>query len=188
MIFHCPFCGLKAAPEAQECASCKRGMVRPCPYCAESVAANAALCKYCGEVIGATPPPEKPAAREADIRRLPDGTPDIVFLDAPAKKTRSPFGVALGMAWKCFFVSALFGLGMALLGAAVDRDPVAAGLSGGVLTLVLSLPVLLVVGPFRLRRRHGYSLGRAFGTSLLAAVFTAIVTVGVVAFGCCLGA
>lgn len=51
MIFHCPHCGLKAAPDTSNCAGCRRSMVRACPACAEQVAVTAAACKYCGEEI-----------------------------------------------------------------------------------------------------------------------------------------
>jgi hypothetical protein len=58
MIFHCPHCGLKAAPGRSNCQACGRTMTRTCPECRESVAVDAKACKYCG----ADAPPAAAAA------------------------------------------------------------------------------------------------------------------------------
>lgn len=66
MIFHCPFCGIKVKPADADCPTCRRGMLRRCPHCAEDVSIEATLCKYCGE----------------GLEREETG---IVFIDEPAK-------------------------------------------------------------------------------------------------------
>ena len=71
MILSCPFCKAKADPAALQCASCGKTMSRPCPACAETIAANAATCKYCGEAV---PPAKEPAAPMKSH-------PGIVFLE-----------------------------------------------------------------------------------------------------------
>src|SRR6516165_5204822 len=71
MILNCPFCKAKADPAAIQCASCGKTMSRPCPACAETIAANAATCKYCGEAV---PPAREPAAPMKSH-------PGIVFLE-----------------------------------------------------------------------------------------------------------
>jgi hypothetical protein len=48
MIFHCPHCGLKAAPGRSDCQACGRTMTRTCPECRETVSVDAKACKYCG--------------------------------------------------------------------------------------------------------------------------------------------
>ena len=49
MIQTCPFCAAKVRPADQDCPVCKQRMIRRCPSCAESIAANATACKYCGD-------------------------------------------------------------------------------------------------------------------------------------------
>lgn len=97
MIFHCPFCGMKAAPNSLECSACNRRMVRPCPHCQESVALTASLCKYCGEELTGGPEPVRVAARTE--------RPDIEFIEErPRRKSRGGLVLAL-------LVVVLLGLG-----------------------------------------------------------------------------
>lgn len=76
MILSCPFCKAKADPAAVQCASCGKTMSRPCPACAETIAANAATCKYCGEAV--------PPAKEAVPMK---SHPGIVFLEERPRRT-----------------------------------------------------------------------------------------------------
>ncbi len=78
MIFHCPHCGLKAAPGRSDCQGCRRPMARPCPACAEQVAVTATACKYCGEEIAPLREvAKKPAPAAEEVR----------FLEAPVLST-----------------------------------------------------------------------------------------------------
>lgn len=70
MIFHCPHCGLKAAPHRSDCSACRRPMVRACPACAEQVAVTATACKYCGEEVAPLREARKGAPAEDDVRFL----------------------------------------------------------------------------------------------------------------------
>ena len=72
MIFHCPHCGLKAAPGKTDCGGCRRPMVRACPACAEDVAVTSTACKYCGEEI--SPLREAARVRPAEEIRFLEAT------------------------------------------------------------------------------------------------------------------
>lgn len=68
MIFHCPHCGLKAAPGKSDCIACGRTMTRGCSECREPIAVDARTCKYCGAETRPSPavkPAAVPAGRRA---------------------------------------------------------------------------------------------------------------------------
>lgn len=77
MILACPFCKAKADPAVATCSSCGKLMSRPCPACAETVAANSSNCKYCGEAMA---PLREAAPAKAD--------PGIVFLEEKPRKKK----------------------------------------------------------------------------------------------------
>jgi hypothetical protein len=95
MILNCPFCKAKADPAAIQCVSCGKTMSRPCPACAETIAANAATCKYCGEAV---PPMKEPAKAKP--------TPDIVYMDCASRK--SCCGAGRSMFWILVLALAAF--------------------------------------------------------------------------------
>lgn len=72
MIFHCPHCGVKAAPGKTACGSCGRAMARACPSCAEQIAVTSTACKYCGEDLS----PLREVAKKAPA-------PEVRFLEEP---------------------------------------------------------------------------------------------------------
>lgn len=67
MIFHCPHCGLKAAPGKSDCTACGRAMTRACAECRESIAVDSRTCKYCGAETRPSPA-AAPAAAPAKPR------------------------------------------------------------------------------------------------------------------------
>jgi hypothetical protein len=159
MVLTCPFCHAKVSSGSNDCPACKQRMTRRCPTCAEDISVKSAECKYCGEAVE--------PAREAVLPAPKPPVPDIVFMDDPAKSSRSFVGAVFLTSLKAFFLGAV-GMIATWTVAASTMKPRTDGVvfSGPIAFLLITL-VVMATSFFRLKERHGFSGVKAFVSSFL---------------------
>lgn len=67
MANHCPKCGFKVGPQADDCPACGQHVSRMCPHCEHKVFISSEICNYCGRPLLPVEPVKKVSKEDLSL-------------------------------------------------------------------------------------------------------------------------